>query len=156
MDCPGSAMMFVSCGKGCHPTCADPSPNDCSDVCTEGCYCQPGAALLCITILMLLTLSKAMRNNLHICHFIYVYQSISSNFFWLSSSHFQSCRICSTHQIHIKKIWNLVSPNYWYWPKNAMCIFFTLIVNYAQNISCDFWDVCPNKPITQIIYETTI
>ena len=41
LDCPDT-MVYDSCGKGCYPTCADPSPDDCKDTCVEGCFCPPG------------------------------------------------------------------------------------------------------------------
>ena len=147
-------MMFVSCGKGCHPTCADPSPDDCSDVCTEGCYCQPGAAPLYITILMLLTLSKAMRNNLH------MFINLSPATFFGYHLHifevagYVLCIKYTSRKFGIRFL-QIIDTG-----QKIQCIYFTFadpkIVNDAQNISCEFWDVCPNKPIPQIIYETTI
>ncbi|XP_063676239.1 uncharacterized protein LOC134812668 isoform X1 [Bolinopsis microptera] len=44
MECPDT-FVFESCGKGCYPTCADPSPDDCKEQCTEGCYCPEGTVL---------------------------------------------------------------------------------------------------------------
>ena len=41
MECPDT-FVFDSCGKGCFPTCADPSPDNCKEQCTEGCYCPEG------------------------------------------------------------------------------------------------------------------
>ncbi|XP_063689126.1 IgGFc-binding protein-like [Bolinopsis microptera] len=44
LDCEES-FVYDDCGRGCYPTCEDPSPEDCKDTCVEGCYCPPGTVL---------------------------------------------------------------------------------------------------------------
>ncbi|CAG4942790.1 unnamed protein product [Parnassius apollo] len=38
----GENEEFNSCGSACPPTCSQPEPEDCIQVCREGCFCKPG------------------------------------------------------------------------------------------------------------------